>query len=176
MRGFCKKCISQNSFARLIVESKTGPNLVFNGNIQNGKCNIPIKRLKGLLDENSCGNMFLEIIVEDTYFKPWETDFVVEEHTSVKVKVTEQSQSSKPIIEVNALPSGNILLNENKKINFWVPLYELGKICERFNITKSNISTKKSDFYQIVQEYFKINPEFKSHKSVILSGIRDFLR
>lgn len=96
-----KNASLKNSVARLIVESDDNVNLVFNGTIVDGKCTIPIKRLKGLLDENTHGKMHLEIIVEDVYFKPWESDFSVEEHTSMKVMVQEQKEDTrKPLIEV----------------------------------------------------------------------------
>lgn len=170
-----KNASLKGSVARLIVESKDGINFVFNGAIQNDKCNIPIRKLKGLLDENSCGNMFLEVIVEDTYFKPWESDFVVEEHTSIKVKVNEQQKpSSKPIVEVKTLPTLNKKENKNKDL-LKIPLYELYKICEKFDIKKDNISLKKKDLKQILKEYFKANPEFSNYKATILNGLKEIL-
>ena len=171
-----KNASLKDSVARLIVESTDGVNFVFNGSIQNNKCNIPIRKLKGLLDENARGNMFLEVIVEDTYFKPWKSDFVVEEHTSIKVKVNEQqSKSSKPIVEVKSpqLFTKSSIVNNNN--NLWVPLYELSKLCEKFDIKKSNISVKKNEFRQIISEYFKANPEFLSNRKTILDGIKDFM-
>ena len=171
-----KNASLKGSVARLIVESIDGVNFVFNGSIQNDKCNIPIRKLKGLLDENSRGNMFLEVIVEDTYFKPWESDFVVEEHTSIKVKVNEQQkQSSKPIVEVKTPSFKNLVIENKKGINLWVPLYELSKICEKFDIKKKTLFHRKNEFRQIVNEYFKANPEFLSHKNAILNGIPNFL-
>jgi hypothetical protein len=99
-----KNASLKNSIARLIVESNEGPTLVFNGKIEGEKCIIPIKRLKGLLDEGSTGNVSLEVIVEDTFFKPWSDTFLVEEHTSVKVRVSENKQSSnKPIVKVKSV-------------------------------------------------------------------------
>lgn len=171
-----KNASLKGSVARLIVESNDGLNFIFNGAIQNDKCNIPIRKLKGLLDENSRGNMFLEVIVEDTYFKPWESDFVVEEHTSIKVKVNEQQkQSSKPIVEVKSPLLDKKFITEKKGMNLWIPLYELSKICEKFNIKKTTLVTKRNEFRQIVNEYFKSNPEFLTYQKTILSGIKDFL-
>ena len=96
-----KNASLKGSIARLIVESQDGTSLIFKGKLDGDKCVIPIKRLKGLMDENSRGNMHLEVIVEDTYFRPWESDFIVEEHTSVKVVVNEQKQSSnRPIVKI----------------------------------------------------------------------------
>ena len=165
-----KNASLKGSIARLIVESESGINFIFNGKIDNGKCVIPIRKLKGLLDENTKGKMKLEVIVEDTYFSPWSNDFLTEEHTSVKVKVNETKQimSNKPIINVK-VPS-----EEKNKAS--IALQEILIICKKFNINKSNIKNKKKDFYQIVNEYFKLSPEFRNQKSIILEGFKKFLK
>ena len=50
------------STARLVVETSEY-SLMFNGKISSaGKCEIPIRKLKGLIDENSTGNIRLEVI------------------------------------------------------------------------------------------------------------------
>jgi hypothetical protein len=180
-----KNASLKGSIARLIVESKDGPTLVFNGKLEGEKCVIPIKRLRGILDENARGNMHLEVIVEDTYFKPWESDFVVEEHTSVKVKVNEQKQSSnKPMVEIKT-PSVKIQKQtesikpsaiKKKNVNIFVPKKEIATICEMFGIKKNNFNNKQKDFVQIIKEYFKTNPEYNNDVRPILSGLEDFLK
>ena len=66
------------SKARLVVETKDY-SLLFNGKIDsNGKCKVPIKKLKGLIDESVKGNIRLEVIADDTYFTPWKSEFSVE--------------------------------------------------------------------------------------------------
>lgn len=171
-----KNASLKNSMARLVVEGTDGMNFIFNGKIENEKCIIPIKRLKGFLDENSKGNMHLEIIVEDTYFTPWKSDFVVEEHTSVKIKVNETKQSTKPIVEVKVPIKDKKVMNENKGINIYTPLKEISTICEKFGINKSTIRTKRKDFHQIIKEYFNFNPDFNKHKTTILYGLKHFLK
>jgi hypothetical protein len=94
-----KNASLSNSTARLVVESPE-ISLIFEGKIQNDKCLIPIRRLKGLLDENTTGRIKLEIIVEDMYFRPWESDFIVETHTKVDVKINEQKEPVKPTVSV----------------------------------------------------------------------------
>ena len=75
------------SKARLVVET-SDYSLLFNGSISSGgKCEIPIRKLKGLIDENTSGNIRLEVIAEDTYFTPWESDFEVDASKKVTVKV-----------------------------------------------------------------------------------------
>ena len=67
----------KKSKARLVVETQDY-SLLFNGTISNsGKCEIPIKKLKGLIDEDITGNIRLEVIAEDTFFTPWKSEFEV---------------------------------------------------------------------------------------------------
>lgn len=179
-----KNASLKGSMARLIVESD-GLNLVFNGKIEGDKCIIPVKKLRGLLDENTRGNMHLEVIVEDTYFKPWKSDFVVEEHTSVKVKVNEQHQkSNKPMVEVKVNPISKYINGnprtprptaKRKGINVYTPLNEISTICKKFGIRKNNLKKRKDDFLEIIKEYFKANSEYNKHSKSILSNITNFL-
>ena len=174
-----KNASLKNSIARLIIESNEGPNLIFSGKINGDKCIIPIKRLKGILDENTHGKMHLELIVEDTYFRPWESDFTVEEHTSVKVKVNEQIQSSKPSIKLKTHPTLSYTkenLSNRKGINVFVPKKEIAMLCEHFGIGKRNLHKKQKEFVQILKEYFKSNPEYNCHARKILRGITSFLK
>ena len=167
-----KNASLKNSMARLIVESTDGINLVFNGKIEGGKCSVPVNRLKGLLEENSQGNMFLEIIVEDTYFKPWKSDFKVEEHTSVKVKINEQKQPSKPSVTVKvpvikdvSQPKGNL-----------IPLVEISRLCEKFGIRRDNVVQRKVDLQELINEYFQYNSEFASQKISVLRSMKYVLK
>lgn len=170
-----KNASLKGSMARLIVESAEGVNLVFNGKIEGGKCVVPIRRLKGLIDENVKGKMFLEVIVEDTYFKPWQSEFGVEEHTSVKVKFNESKQSTKPIVEVKVDSTPDSKKKKNG-INMWLPLYEIKNLCEKFGIKRSNLAQRKTDFHQLIQEYFDANPEFRSRKTSIMGGLKHFIK
>jgi hypothetical protein len=87
------------STARIVVET-SDYSLMFNGKIDtSGKCTIPIKKLRGLIDESTKGNMRLEVIAEDTYFVPWKSDFEINASKSVTVEV--KSQSNKKIIKEN---------------------------------------------------------------------------
>lgn len=166
-----KNASLKGSLARLVVESADNINLVFNGRIEGDKCIVPVRRLKGILDENTRGKMHLEVVVEDTYFRPWQSDFVVEEHTSVKVKVNEQvTKSNKPIVEVK-MPS-----TPKKGVNLSVPLMEIASLCSMFQLDKKTIRTKRGDFAQLLKEYFNSNPEYKNHKTEILNRINSFLK
>ena len=151
-----KNASLKNAFARMIIES-SDLTIMFPGQLKDGKCIVPIKRLKGILSENTTGTMKLEVVVEDTYFSPWSSEYVVEENTSVKVKVQEQRETKKPMVEVKSIQQ-----NLSKKIS--LPTKELLYICEKLGITKTNFSNRKQDFKQVIKEYFKKSPEFMSER------------
>jgi hypothetical protein len=182
-----KNASLKNSIARLIVESE-GLNLVFKGTIEGDKCIIPIKKLKGIMEENTTGKMHLEIIVEDVYFKPWESDFIVEEHTSMKVVVQEQKkEDKKPLVEVvvakgpaqtiektdlsketKPLKEKHVVKISNQKQS---PSDELVSICERVGITKKTLT--KEVLKELLGEYFKVNGELIGKREAIS---RQFLK
>ena len=77
---------------RILLECN-GINLVFIGKIAaGGKCKIPIKKLRGLVDEGSRGTIKLEIISEDVYFQPWSDKFEVSVARKATVEVKQQQQ------------------------------------------------------------------------------------
>ena len=78
------------AISRIIVETQD-LKLMFEGTIdKDGNCKVPIKKLNGLLKENDNGTMKLEVIAEDTYFNPWESDFEVDTAKKIKVEVRQQ--------------------------------------------------------------------------------------
>ena len=50
--------------------------------------------MRGLLGEDDTGKMKLEVIAEDTYFLPWESDFVVDTNKKIKVEVKSQEETN----------------------------------------------------------------------------------
>ena len=150
------------SKARLVVETQDY-SLLFNGNINSkGKCEIPIRKLKGLIDENTKGNIRLEVIAEDTFFTPWESDFEVETSKKVTVEVKSQ-QTKKPIIETKVkvnVKNNKITLTEKQHI------INLFKVLVKENITLENISFKRNKLNNIVATYLKENT-IKNNKKII---------
>ena len=79
--------------SRIIVETQD-LKLMFEGTIdKDGNCKVPIKKLRGLVNEDTKGTMKLEVIAEDTYFLPWESDFKVDTAKKIKVEVKGQSET-----------------------------------------------------------------------------------
>tara|TARA_R110000787_G_scaffold131393_1_gene243359 strand:- start:45 stop:614 length:570 start_codon:yes stop_codon:yes gene_type:complete len=144
----------KKSKARLVIETKEY-SLLFNGSIsKGGKCEIPIRKLKGLIDENTVGNIRLEVIAEDTFFTPWESDFEVD--TSKKVTVEVKSQSiKKPIVETkvkvnvkNEVPRKVTNPEKQHVINLF-------KLLVKEDINMENITFKRNKLNNIVGTYLK---------------------
>ena len=148
----------KKSKARLVVETQDY-SLMFNGSIsKGGKCEIPIRKLKGLIDEDTTGNIRLEVIAEDTFFTPWESEFEVE--TSKKVTVEVKSQTTKkPIVEAKV----KVTTSEQQHV------VNLLKLLVNENINIKNISYKRNKLNNIVATYLKENT-IKNHEKVI-SGV-----
>ena len=141
------------SKARLVVET-SDYSLLFDGNISsNGKCEIPIRKLKGLIDENTTGNIRLEVIAEDTFFTPWESDFEVDASKKVTVEVKSQT-TKKPIVETKV----NVKIkNEKPTITEKQHVINLFKLLIKEDINVDNISFKRNELNNIVATYLKEN-------------------
>ena len=141
------------SKARLVVET-SDYSLLFDGSISsNGKCEIPIRKLKGLIDENTTGNIRLEVIAEDTYFTPWESDFEVDASKKVTVEVKSQ-QTKKPIVETKVKVK---VKNEKPTITEKQHVINLFKLLIKEDINVDNISFKRNELNNIVATYLKEN-------------------
>ena len=109
------------SQARLVIETEDLA-LLFKGTINSqGKCRIPVKKLKGLLNEDTKGNIKLEVIAEDTYFTPWESTFSVDASKKVTVEVKSQQEDviveeTKPTVVVENVKEEEITLTEQDHV------------------------------------------------------------
>jgi len=98
------------AFARVIIEGDD-LNLVFNGTItKEGNCKIEMPKLKIL---EGSGNIKLEVIADDMYFNPWESDYELKKSKSIKVEV---KQPTKDVItETKAKVKVNVV-KEHKEV------------------------------------------------------------
>jgi len=81
-----------NTSARLVLENKN-MNILFEGVVNpDGSCTIPIKKLKNILPEGLQGTMKLEVIADDTFFSPWQDDFIIEVNKKVTVEVANDTR------------------------------------------------------------------------------------
>ena len=152
----------KNSSARILVETKDLI-LLFPGKInEDGNCKVPIKKLKGLLDEKSEGNIKLEVIAEDTLIEPWQSEFVVE--TSKKVTVEVKGQSNKKPIREASKPRVKI---KNVK-NYFNPINEMVKTLKHNGITLQKVTKDKKRIVSILENY--------SNKIEYKGGTKKFIR
>ena len=92
-----------NSKVRLVIETNE-ISYMFNGVIENtGICEVNIPKTKNFLPEGTKGNIKLEVIADDVYFEPWNSDFNVKTSKKVNVVVSEQVEE-KPKLKVQVFP------------------------------------------------------------------------
>ena len=153
------------SSARLVVET-SDYSLLFKGEINSsGKCEIPIRKLKGLIDENTTGNIRLEVIAEDTFFTPWESDFEVDASKKVTVEVKSQT-TKKPIVETKVKVK---VKDEKPTITEKQHVINLFKLLIKEDINVENISFKRNELNNIVATYLKENTVKNTGK--IINGV-----
>ena len=160
------------SNVRLVVESDQ-VNLLFKGKIDsNGKCKVPVKRLSGLLGETTRGTLRLEVIADDTFFTPWESDFIVE--TSKKVTVEVKSQNKNQIVETKKPQMKVVGIKNNpasKQISESRHILNIMKMMVKENVTLKNLPKKKNTVNKIIEGYIKQNPLTESKQKRIIDGI-----
>lgn len=76
----------ENTIARLVLKTDLW-NLVFDGTVRrDGTCVVPLKKLS-VFPDGTIGEAYLEIIVDDIVFTPWESPFKVSSAKKVSVQV-----------------------------------------------------------------------------------------
>ena len=157
----------KKSKARLVVETQDY-SLLFNGSINsNGKCEIPIRKLKGLIDEDTNGSIRLEVIAEDTFFTPWQSDFEVETSKKVTVEVKTQT-TQKPILEAKATIKPQQVTKSEK-----THVVNLFKLLIKEDINIDNISYKRNKLNNIVATYLKEHTVNNTEK--VINGVLKIL-
>ena len=124
--------------------------LMFEGTIDNnGNCKIPIRKLRGLLGEEDKGTMKLEVIAEDTYFLPWESDFIVD--TSKKIKVEVKGQQNQPITESKKSKKPKMVVREVK--HPFDPVEKVVNILHKQGVGVSTIYESKKTMIPMLKKY-----------------------
>ena len=102
--------VNQNDTeVRLIIESEDWT-LMFVGEIKNGKCVIPVKKLN-ILNEGQTGNIKLEVNADGNLFTPWEDKFIVKVSKKVTVKVNESKNNKTRKPEPKDKPKMGVKVN-----------------------------------------------------------------
>ncbi len=167
-----------NSKARLVVETNDY-SLMFNGKINNsGKCEIPIKKLKGLIDESSKGNIRLEVIAEDTYFIPWKSEFEVNASKKVTVEIKSQQkpmlESTGPKVQVSKIKETK-KINKSKKVTISeserTHILNIMKLLIHEDVNINNLSIKRNKLNKVIATYNQFKPINESSKGAVINGV-----
>tara|TARA_R110001599_G_scaffold67850_4_gene191330 strand:+ start:6301 stop:6879 length:579 start_codon:yes stop_codon:yes gene_type:complete len=161
----------KKSSARLVVEAENF-SLLFNGTIDDsGNVSVPVRRLKGLLDENTSGAIRLEVIAEDTFFTPWESTFSVDTAKSIKVEIKSQ-QSAKSIIEAKTSveiksqkEASKPTLSEKNHV------VAIMKMLIKENINIDNLHIKKDKLNNIIAEYIVTKKVKEDQKGPVITKL-----
>ena len=136
------------STARIIIESDD-LTLMFKGRIdKKGNCKVPIKKLKGLMSENTTGDIKLEVIAEDTLIEPWQSNFVVNTAKKVTVEIKSQKQEKQQIKETT---KPQVKVSSVK--NYSNPINEIVNMLIKNNITVNKMLQNKKQIAPILRNY-----------------------
>ncbi len=156
----------KNSQARLIISSDD-VNLLFEGSVNsNGKCTIPIKKLKGLLEDSTSGQIKLEVIADDTYFTPWKSEFVVEASKKVTVEVksndAEIIKENTPKIQISGIEEVDPVTEH---------IIRIVKMLVKEDINIKNLTIKRDRLNNVVGTYLQKNNISPKQVDQIIEGI-----
>ena len=145
--------------SRIIVETQD-LSLMFEGTIdKDGNCKVPIKKLRGLLGEDDKGTMKLEVIAEDTYFLPWESDFTIDTEKKIKVEVKQQD---KPLVESS---KPKMIVKEVK--HSFDEVDNIVDVLHKKGVSVNELYKSKKKMIPILKEY--------SNKVGYKKGIKNFI-
>ena len=148
-----------------IVVNTPDLKLMFEGTIDNqGNCKIPIRKLRGLLGESDKGTMKLEVIAEDTYFEPWNSDFIID--TSKKINVEVKGQQNKPITETKKSKKPKMVVTKVK--HPFNPVDKVVNILHKQGVGVSTIYESKKTMIPMLKKY--------STKTGYKKGAKNFIK
>ena len=161
----------KDAVSRIVVNTPD-LKLMFEGTIDNqGNCKIPIRKLRGLLGENDKGTMRLEVIAEDTYFEPWNSDFTVNTSKKINVEVKGQkTDKSDSIVETKKSKKPKMVVTEVKH-----PFNPVDKIVNDFHrkgINVEKIFKAKKKIVPILENYSKVAGYKRGAKNFIKEVIQ----
>lgn len=131
--------------ARLMFEMEDKMELALEGKVNENSVNVTVPSLMDLREKLSGDNIkgYLEVIVDETYFVPWE------EYFSLKAPVTVQAESTK--VDTQESPDIKISV-KTKKIKEKTAEVT---IIEDYQIPKTRILLEKGDKIKILSETSK---------------------
>lgn len=170
----------KNTKARMVLE---GPqySLVYEGTIDGkGWCTIHINPTRQLFVDGAVGKAKLEVIAEDTYFIPWESDFKVKSEKKVTVEVVQSpspTKLDKP--KVTLIPTTTQKINKlnEKKVTISDVSEKLYKHLVTSGITSRAVRTRPKKVTKLVEGFMR-KYKFGNHsgKDIITLALKKIQR
>ena len=162
----------KKSKINLVIESE-GIDIRCRGSIDDfGRVSIPIKRMKGILEENMTGNMYIEVIADDTYHTPFKTTYITEMSKKAEIIDEIKSVSVAPEKKATMIMDVKGLLPEGKAMAKEVKIHSINIIKK---MMKENINIFKKDDKEksalLIKEYIEKNNVDKSLYGQIIDKI-----
>ena len=159
----------KDAVSRIVVNTPD-LKLMIEGTIDNqGNCKIPIRKLRGLLGEDDKGTMKLEVIAEDTYFEPWNSDFIVDTSKKINVEVKGQNKENiknEPIVETKKSKKPKMVVTEVK--HPFNPVDKVVNVLHKQGIGVSTIYESKKQMIPMLKKY--------STKAGYKRGAKNFIK
>jgi len=145
------------SEVRLLLESEHFA-ITFKGSIKpDGTVKIPINKLKGILKEDFTGKISLEVIAEDTVFKPWESEYHTDLSKKVEVKINEslfEEENNKPKISFKMKEEIDF---KEEKIDVSKDLNNISEILIKNKVNYKSLFNNPTIFNNLVEKYCRLN-------------------
>lgn len=134
-----------NSRARLILEGRT-KNFLFEGTISpKGECEITLEKLNEIFKDGEVGKMKLEVIADDAYFLPWESDFSIDVSKKLRVEV---ATPTKTVLK----PMLSVIVTTPMEKEFNALVETVSTKLKQKGITLANVSKNKNVISKLVVE------------------------
>jgi len=145
------------SEVRLLLESEHFA-ITFKGSIKpDGTVKIPINKLKGILKEDFTGKISLEVIAEDTVFKPWESEYHTDLSKKVEVKINEslfEEENNKPKISFKMKEEIDF---KEEKIDVSKDLNNISEILVKNKVNYKSLFNNSGIFNNLIEKYCRLN-------------------
>ena len=138
---------SSSAKCRLIVESKT-VSMIFEGDLDGNRCKIPMKNLKKYMNDGDVGKLRLEVIADDMFFSPWESEYKAKVSKKVTVEVNDPSKTVdvKPKVVVSEVST------PTKKHNRDILIHEMSKEFKIFKLKLEDVHKRKKTINHVVRK------------------------
>ncbi len=183
----CKAEISgaENSTkkVRLMLET-SGHCMYFNGKVSdNGDIEVPMLSLKNIFKENTKGTLMLEMVVDDTLFIPWQTEFEAKLKKKVAISEIKSHEGGKKVSMVTTptlrkTPEPTPIPKSTQSPKTIIEhVKSIAKTMKKEKISYKNLSENKMRFGQIIETYIKDNKltadELKKIQGILINHITE---